>query len=161
MMADAMSFSIRAAATGDLPKINALMHGSSAYRGEYYKIIEGTAVSEMYLADNEVFVAERNGDVLGFYSLVVTSEPAELDLMFVSDDAQRSGIGRVLFEHMKDFARRCSHTTVMIGAHPPAVPFYERMGATRCGVSPPLPRVTWERPLLKLEILEERDALDA
>jgi GNAT superfamily N-acetyltransferase len=160
-MAGAMPFSIRKATADDLPKINALMHGSSAYRGEYYKIIEGTAVSEAYLANNEVFVGERDGDVLGFYGLVVASKPAELDLMFVSDDTQGSGIGRAIFEHMKDIARRCGHTTVMIGAHPPAVSFYERMGAVRCGVSPPLPRVTWERPLLKLELLEERDALDA
>ena len=160
-MADAMLFSIRAATADDLPKINALMHGSSAYRGEYRTIIEGTAVSETYLADNEVFVADRNGDVLGFYGLLVANEPADLDLMFVSDNEQGSGIGRALFEHMKDAARRCGHTTVVIGAHPPAVPFYERMGAVRCGVSPPLPRVTWERPLLKLELLEERDALDA
>jgi GNAT superfamily N-acetyltransferase len=81
--------------------------------------------------------------------------------MFVSDGAQGSGTGRTLFAHMKNVARRRGHTTVVIGAHPPAVPFYERMGAVRCGVSPPLPRVTWERPLLKLELLEERDALDA
>jgi GNAT superfamily N-acetyltransferase len=160
-MADAMPFSIRVATADDLPKINALMHGSSAYRGEYYKIIEGTAVSETYLADHDVFVGERDGSVLGFYGLIVASEPAELDLMFVSDDAQGSGIGRILFEHMKYAARQRGHTTVMIGAHPPAVSFYERMGAVRCGVSPPLPRVTWERPLLKLELLEERDALDA
>jgi GNAT superfamily N-acetyltransferase len=75
-------------------------------------------------------------------------------LMFVSDAAQGSGVGRALFGHMKRTAREHGFGTVTIGSHPPATGFYERMGAVRCGVSDPLPHVSWERPLLKLNVME-------
>jgi GNAT superfamily N-acetyltransferase len=147
------AFSICAANASDLPAINTLMHASRAYRGEYYKIIENYFVTPDYLAKNKVFLVERNGALLGFYSLVVDGI-ADLDLMFVSDDVQGSGVGRALFDHMKTTARQSGYDAVQIGAHPPAVGFYERMGAVRCGVSPPIHGVTWERPLLKLAIAE-------
>ncbi len=149
----AEAFSIRAAAPADLRAMNALMHGSQAYRGEYYRIIEDYFLTEDTLAHNAVFVAERDGALLGFYSLVVEDE-ADLDLMFVSDAAQGMGVGRGLFEHMKAHVRERGFGMVSIGAHPPAVGFYERMGAVRCGVADPLPHVSWERPLLKLNVME-------
>jgi GNAT superfamily N-acetyltransferase len=148
-----MDLVIRAAQAGDLVGINALMHNSGAYRGEYYKIIENYFVTAETLAANEVFVAERDGLLMGFYSLIVDEEP-DLDLMFVSDAAQGKGVGRALFDHMKAASRKRGIRCVRIGSHPPAAAFYERMGAVRCGVSPPLPNVTWERPLFKLDIAE-------
>jgi len=144
---------IRAASSADLGGINALMHGSRAYRGDYYRIIENYFVTEDYLAQHRVFVAEQDTALLGFYSLLVDGEP-DLDLMFVSDDAQGAGVGRSLFDHMKQTARAHGIASIRIGAHPPAAAFYERMGAVRCGISPPLPNVTWERPLFKLAIAE-------
>lgn len=150
-MADA--FAIRAAEPSDLRAMNALMHGSRAYQGEYYRIIENYFVTEDTLAHNAVYIAERNGALLGFYSLVIEGD-ADLDLMFVSDAAQGTGVGRALFEHMKSCAREHGFGTVSIGSHPPSVGFYERMGAVRCGMSEPLPHVSWERPLLKLNVME-------
>lgn len=144
---------IRAAQPYDLDAINTLMHISSAYRGNYYRIIENYFVTIDYLARNEVFIAVRGDTLLGFYGLIVDGEP-DLDLMFVADAAQGLGVGRVLFDHMKQIA--CEHgiASVQIGSHPPAVGFYERMGAVRVGVCAPLPNVSWERPLLRLTLVE-------
>jgi GNAT superfamily N-acetyltransferase len=153
------SFAIRAAELRDLPALNALMHASRAYQGEYYRIIENYFVAPEQLAANKIFLAERAGVILGFYSLVVEGEP-ELDLMFVADAAQGTGAGRVLFDHMKQTAHACGCASVLIGSHPPSVDFYERMGAVRCGTRPPQGRVTWDRPLLKLQIVENAHALD-
>lgn len=147
------AIAIRAAQMSDLPSVNALMHGSSAYQGTYYAIIENYFVTGPYLAANKVYLAERDGELLGFYGLVLGAEP-DLDLMFVSDAAQGSGVGRLLFEHMKSIARRNGVASVRIGSHPPAVGFYESMGAIRVGVSPPSGKISWERPVLKLELLE-------
>ena len=149
----AEAFSIRPADPSDLRAMNALMHGSRAYRGEYYRIIENYFVTEDTLEHNAVAVAERDGTLLGFYSLVVEGE-ADLDLMFVSDAAQGLGVGRALFEHVKATARAHGFATVAIGSHPPSVGFYERMGAVRCGVLAPQGQVSWERPLLQLNITE-------
>lgn len=147
------SLVIRAAQPRDLDSINALMHASSAYQGEYYRIIENYFVTADYLARNKVFVAERGNELLGFYGLIVDGEP-DLDLMFVADVAQGLGMGRALFEHMKQTARTRGIASVQIGSHPPAVGFYESMGAVRVGMCPPLKNVTWERPLLKLDLVE-------
>ena len=144
---------IRSAKATDLQAVNALMHGSSAYQGDYYAIIENYFVTEQYLAANQVFVAEQNGKLLGFYGLIVGDIP-DLDLMFVSDAAQGLGVGRMLFEHMKQAAGQKGIANVQIGAHPSAVGFYERMGAVRVGTCPPTPKISWARPLLKLHILE-------
>jgi len=149
----AEAFSIRAAEPSDLRAMNALMHGSRAYQGEYYRIIEDYFVTADTLEHNAVFVADADGALLGFYSLVVEGE-ADLDLMFVSDAAQGSGVGRALFEHMKRTARAHGFGTVAIGSHPPSVGFYERMGAVRSGVLAPAAHVTWERPLLTLNVME-------
>ena len=149
----AATFQVRIAEPSDLRAMNALMHGSRAYQGEYYRIIENYFVTEDTLEHNAVYVAEGEGALLGFYSLVVEGE-ADLDLMFVSDAAQGSGVGRALFEHMKRVAREHGFGTVTIGSHPPATGFYERMGAVRRGLSDPLPHVSWERPLLKLNVME-------
>ncbi len=145
---------IRRAESRDIVALNALVHGSRASEGEYRAIIEGFAVTQEYLARNEVHLADLEGIVLGFYSLHVEG-PADLDLMFVSDAAQGQGIGRTLFEHAKKLAQRHGHAEITIGAHPPAVAFYERMGAVRCGLSAPIAGVTWERPLLKLSTAED------
>ena len=149
----AEAFQVRSAEPSDLRAMNALMHGSRAYQGEYYRIIENYFVTADTLEHNAVFVAERDGALLGFYSLVIEGE-ADLDLMFVSDSAQGLGVGRALFEHMKRTAREHGFGRVAIGSHPPSVGFYERMGAVRSGVLPPSAHVTWERPLLTLNVME-------
>ena len=153
MSAVSRSFVLRAAEERDLPAINALMHASSAYKGEYYVIIENYVVTSGDLERHRVFVADADGALSGFYSLIVDGK-ADLDLMFVSDAAQGLGVGRALFDHMKQVARRHGHATVLIGSHPPSVGFYERMGAVRRGLAPPIGRVTWERPLLELALAE-------
>ena len=127
------------------------MHASAAYGGAYASILEGYAVSPAQI-DNDLFhVAEHDGSIAGFYSLTLAGEP-ELDLMFVADRAQGSGLGAVLFQHMRIEARRRGIAAVRIVSHPPSVGFYQKMGATIIGTSPPTPRATWERPILNLPV---------
>jgi GNAT superfamily N-acetyltransferase len=149
----AEAFVIRTAEASDLRAMNALMHGSRAYQGGDYRIIEDYFVTTDTLEHHAVFVAERDRTLLGFYSLKIEGG-ADLDLMFVSDSAQGLGVGRALFESMKRAAREHGFGTVSIGSQPPSVGFYERMGVVRSGVLPPQAQVTWERPLLTLNVSE-------
>jgi hypothetical protein len=41
---------------------------------------------------------------------------------------------------------------IHIVSHPPAEPFYRSVGAERVGDVPPVGRITWSRPLLRLDI---------
>ncbi|MFB9392245.1 GNAT family N-acetyltransferase [Streptomyces coeruleoprunus] len=143
------STTIRRATAQDAARLTALVRGSGAYRGTYASIISGYRVTADYIARHRVFVAvDATGRVVGFYALVL--EPPELDLAFVADDAQGTGVGRLLVRHMIAQAREAGLAEVRVVAHPPAEAFYRRMGAERVGtVAPSPPRVTWERPELR------------
>ncbi|MFE3204412.1 GNAT family N-acetyltransferase [Embleya sp. NPDC055664] len=146
------SITIRRAVASDADRLTALVRHSGAYRGHYASIIAGYRVTADYVARHRVFAAVDAGDEpLGFYALVL--DPPELDLAFVADDTQGSGVGRLLIEHMIDEAGRAGLTAVRVVAHPPAEAFYRRLGATRVGtIAPSPPRVGWERPELRFAI---------
>jgi GNAT superfamily N-acetyltransferase len=136
------------AQAGDL---TALMHASSAYQGEYSSILDGYTVTPEYIERNPTFTAMTSDELLGFYALL--TEPPELDILFVSDDAQGLGIGARLITHMLAEAREREIKSVRVVSHPPAAPFYIRMGARRTGTVPPNPpKVRWERPELRFDV---------
>lgn len=87
---------VRCADDRDLPTLNRVMHASSAYGGDYRRILDGYDVTVDQVARDQVWVAESNGDILGFYSLVIQGTP-ERDLMFVADAAQGLGLGAASF----------------------------------------------------------------
>jgi GNAT superfamily N-acetyltransferase len=131
--------------------LTALMHASSAYKGEYASILDGYAVTPEYIERNPTFTATTSDELLGFYALL--TESPELDILFVSDDAQGLGIGARLIAHMLAEARKREIKSVRVVSHPPASPFYIRMGARRTGTIPPNPpKVRWERPELRFDV---------
>jgi GNAT superfamily N-acetyltransferase len=127
-----------------------MMHASSAYTGDYGRILEGYAVTPDQIARDYVFLAE-DAAILGFYSLTLAPEP-ELDLLFVADRAQGRGIGRLLMDHVRATAASLSVPVLKIVSHPPALGFYEASGAKRTGTKPPSGKVGWDRPILELAI---------
>ncbi|MFK4593690.1 GNAT superfamily N-acetyltransferase [Streptomyces pristinaespiralis] len=143
---------IRRATARDAKRLTRLVRGSSAYQGHYAPMVAGYRVGPDYIESHEVFAANgEDGRVLGFYALVLS--PPELDLMFVADDAQGLGIGRLLIEHMRGRARAAALDTVRIVAHPPAEGFYLSVGARRTGTVPARPpAVMWDRPELLLPV---------
>ena len=142
---------LRRAVPKDATALTALVHTSAAYEGEYRAIVDKYEISGAQVRRDQMFIAERSGQVLGFYSLI-TSGMAELDLMFVANSAQGTGVGKLLFQHMAATAATHGIQHVKIIAHPPALGFYQRMGARVVGAKAPAGNVTWERPLLELRI---------
>ncbi|MGW3964780.1 GNAT family N-acetyltransferase [Amycolatopsis sp. NPDC005003] len=129
--------------------LTALMHASSAYQGEYASILDGYVIAPGYVEANPTFAATRHGELLGFYALL----EAELDLLFVADQAQGLGIGRRMVDHMLAEARERGLGSVRVVSHPPALAFYERMGARRTGTIPAKPpKVRWDRPELRFDV---------
>jgi GNAT superfamily N-acetyltransferase len=137
----------------DAAALTALMHGSAAYRGDYAAILAGYAVTADQIERDLIVVAEAEGAILGFYSLTLGEEP-ELDLMFVADAAQGSGLGRRLFDHMRWMAAGQGIANVTIVSHPPSVGFYRSMAAVPVGVKPAGGKATWDRPVLRLTIVD-------
>ncbi|WP_329056439.1 GNAT family N-acetyltransferase [Amycolatopsis sp. NBC_01488] len=131
--------------------LTALMHASSAYQGDYASILDGYVVTPGYVETHPTFTATTGGELLGFYALL--EDPPELDILFVADAAQGLGLGARLVGHMLGEARARGITRVRVVSHPPALPFYLRMGARRTGTIPPNPpKVRWERPELRFDV---------
>lgn len=152
---------IRRAEERDAGRLTRLVRRSRAYEGRYSSMVEGYRVGPDYIVAHRVFVAveelageEGGGErVLGFYSLMV--EPAELDLIFVSDQAQGYGIGRRLVEHMRGEARSAGIDKVRVVSHPPAEGFYRSVGARLVGMVPANPpAVRWDRPEFEFVVVD-------
>lgn len=144
---------IRRATARDAKRLTRLVRNSRAYEGPYAPMVAGYRVGPDYIETHRVFVAVHSGTdrLLGFYSLVL--EPAELDLMFVADDAQGLGIGRLMIAHLRSEAQLAGLTGVRIVSHPPAEGFYRSVGALRTGTAAANPpAVMWDRPELTLPV---------
>jgi GNAT superfamily N-acetyltransferase len=136
-----------------LDVFTALARDSDAYRGRYASVLDDYRLTGEHLVTQVMFAAEDDGEVLGFYGLLV--ERSELDVLFVANAAQGRGIGRTLVAHALAQARQHGLTTVRVVSHPPAAAFYERVGARRIGVVPARPpKVTWDRPELLFDVPE-------
>ncbi|MDX3428267.1 GNAT family N-acetyltransferase [Streptomyces sp. ME01-18a] len=149
---------IRRAVARDAKRLTRLVTCSRAYEGPYAPMVAGYRIGPDYIEAHAVHVAVGDdGRVLGFYALILSPpeppEPPELDLMFVADDVQGRGIGRLLVGHLREEARRAGADAVRVVAHPPAEGFYRSIGAERTGtVAARPPAVMWDRPELTLRV---------
>ncbi|TXS49911.1 GNAT family N-acetyltransferase [Streptomyces sp. t39] len=144
---------IRRATARDARRLTRIVRTSGAYAGHWAAMVDGYTVGPAYIEAHQVFVAVGADErVRGFYALVLS--PPELDLMFVADEAQGLGIGRLLVGHLAGRAREAGLTAVRIVSHPPSEGFYLGMGARRTGTVPAAPpAVRWDRPELELPVL--------
>ncbi|HEX9689802.1 MAG TPA: GNAT family N-acetyltransferase [Thermoanaerobaculia bacterium] len=78
------------------------------------------------LASRDLFVAEWQGEIVGFGQL--DARRGEIEACYVAPEAVASGIGSALLARMEDEARRRGHTVVRLNATLNAEPFYARMG---------------------------------
>jgi GNAT superfamily N-acetyltransferase len=109
-------------------------------------------ISSEFIHDNHVYVAEENGQIQGFYALIVTGNKAELDHMWVQPALIGTGIGKDLFLDAMERAAALKVIAVEISSDPNAAGFYRRMGATEIGESDAsFDGVTRKLPRLKIE----------
>ena len=86
-----------------------------------------------FIAANVAFCAREDAQIVGFYLLTNESDGLHLDHLWIIPRAMGRGIGRALFEHAVEEARKLGHRTLKIEADPNAEGFYTRMGARRMG----------------------------
>src|SRR5690349_1266437 len=86
-----------------------------------------------FIRDNQVYVAEKDGEIRGFYALCVMDHEAELEHMWVTPEAIGTGVGKELFLDAMERAATLQVREIGISADPNAAGFYERMGATHVG----------------------------
>jgi GNAT superfamily N-acetyltransferase len=96
---------------------------------------EDLTISEDFVTTNQVFVAEKDDQILGFYALIIRHDKAELDHLWVAPEYIGSGVGKELFIHAMQNAARRSVSEIEIVSDPHAEGFYRKMGAHRIGES--------------------------
>jgi GNAT superfamily N-acetyltransferase len=82
------------------------------------------------LRARELYVAEADGEPVGWGSLIVRGGVGWLEDLWIDPPWIGRGIGRLLFERVADGARALGARRLEWEAEPNARGFYERMGAT-------------------------------
>jgi ribosomal protein S18 acetylase RimI-like enzyme len=81
-----------------------------------------------YFETNESWTAEVDGQPVAFYTLLDKEGIAWLENLWVRPEDMSRGIGRMLFHHALQVARRRGYGIFQLEADPNAVGFYEKMG---------------------------------
>ncbi|MEM7701784.1 MAG: GNAT family N-acetyltransferase [Pseudomonadota bacterium] len=88
------------------------------------------------LEESFVIVAEEDGALRGVGQLVLNDGTCELEKLFVEPAAIGRGVGKMIFDALRDEAVRDGAERMLVTADPDAVPFYQRMGFRECGHEP-------------------------
>jgi len=105
-----------------------------------------------FIRDNQVYVAEADGEIHGFYALCVNGDKAELEHMWVTPACIGTGVGKELFLDAMERAAALDVRDAELSADPNAAGFYERMGAKQIGeVDSPIDGQVRKLPRLKIE----------
>lgn len=76
-----------------------------------------------------VIVLETQGEVAGFATLIDSGETAgELDLLYVSPDFKKRGVGKLLVRAIEDRVRQQGMTALWVDASEPAAHRLEQLG---------------------------------
>ena len=128
---------IRRSVPEEAELLTRIAHDAKQYWGYPQHWIEhwsaDLTISPEFVRDNQVYVAERDNQICGFYALCVDGAKAELEHLWVAPAYIGSGIGRELFLDAMDRSTAMNVRRIELTADPNAEGFYERMGATRTG----------------------------
>jgi len=114
---------------------------------------EDLTISSDFISNHQVYVAEREGEIIGFYALVVGDQRAELEHMWVAPKDIGTGVGKELFIHAMQTAAGENVSGVEILADPNAAAFYQKMGARQIGeVSSEIDGQPRQMPRLTIDI---------
>ena len=155
-------YKIRRAQDGDEAYLTEISFASKkylAFASEYFTIWESEqTISKKYLPENEVFVLEKDNEILAYYSIVNLHEPFKigeveiekgfwLKQMFIKPENIGEEIGKKLFSHLIDFSKENSIKEIKILADPNTKGFFQKMG---CDYIKEYPSTIKNRTTLKM-----------
>lgn len=146
-----MNEKIRIALPGEAEALTAIAFAAKRtwkYPESYFEIWKDElTITNGYINDNIVFVAENAKQVVGFYSIVtvvndfmagnvLVKKGFWLEHLFIEPSFQRKGIGCLLMKHALNYCKENWIDGLKIFVDPHAKGFYEKMGATFIENSP-------------------------
>lgn len=151
---------IRCGAVEDANELTALVMQAKAHWGYSNTQLQAwrssLEVSAESLAARPASVAELDGRIVGFYSLIPSGSEWDLDDLWVLPAFMGRGIGRALLMHAGHTAAAGGATSLRIESDPYAEQFYLACGAKRVGaVAAPIESEPDRiRPVLSLPVAE-------
>ncbi|HOK63416.1 MAG TPA: GNAT family N-acetyltransferase [Soehngenia sp.] len=89
-------------------------------------------ISEDFIINNPTFVLEED-KIIGFYSIIESSEGVILEYFYIDPSYIRKGYGKILWDHLIEFCKNRGILELDFVASNEAMPFYEKMGAIKVG----------------------------
>ena len=134
------SFLIRRAVISEQKELEALqLRASLTNVGDRDALLANPDAIELpidQIAAGAVFVAERNGEIVGFTALLPRPDgDVELDALFVDPDVRRCGVGRSLVDHCVQVASAQGSVALCVIGNPHASDFYTACGFTVVGTT--------------------------
>ncbi|MEX0284380.1 MAG: GNAT family N-acetyltransferase [Paracoccaceae bacterium] len=127
-----MSVLIRSAIVDDAPALTACVtRAYAAYETRIPDLPDVAAGLEQDIADHVVWVAERDGAILGGIVLILGTETATLANVAVDPDARGLGVGRHLITTAEDTCRQRGIPALILSTHvemPENLRLYEHLG---------------------------------
>ena len=128
---------IRRAAAEEAEALTKIAHDAKRHWGYPERWIkhwqQDLTISPEFITSNDVYVAECDRELSGFYALVVRRDKAELEHMWVAPAHIGQGVGKELFVHAMQTAAGQNVDEVEICSDPHAEGFYRKMGAEKFG----------------------------
>ena len=139
-----MNLKISLATKADASALTAIAFKAKRHWGypdEYFLIWESElSISEAYIANNIVYKAVLDSEIVGFYSLVhVENEFYSVNVkvlkgwwlehIFILPEYHKQGIGKALIDHSKETLSSHNAKECFIFVDPYAKGFYEKLGA--------------------------------
>ena len=155
-----MDIQIRRADPDEAPVLTELAHAAKRHWGYPESWIENwqadLTITKEFIAENDVFVAVSDNEVVGCGALVLGDSVAELEHMWIKPKRMGDGVGRALFTHLKERAAQLDRSALEISSDPNAEGFYERMVARRIGeVRADIDGQTRVLPRMRLELIHQ------
>lgn len=131
---------VRRARPDEAIPLTELAYRSKAHWGydrEFMEACRATLrVSAELISGADVYVADVEGRVVGFYSLAPWHSDLELYHFFVDPPAMGNGVGRLLWDDAVRRASERGYSRLLIQSDPFAEGFYLKLGAERIGEVP-------------------------
>jgi GNAT superfamily N-acetyltransferase len=133
---------------GILTKISFESKGHWGYPKAFFDLwTDELTISSDDIQNNDVFVVEKEGAIVGYYSIVELTDDIDvsgirinkgfwLEHMFIEPSSIGKGIGTKMFDHLRDRCRSRGITELGILADPNSKGFYEKMGCEYKGEYP-------------------------
>jgi GNAT superfamily N-acetyltransferase len=131
-MSDAIH--VREGHEADFRRLRQIAVDSKAHWGYERALVEDWAEGGDFepesLGQRLVYVADEDGQAVGWASLIPRGEVGWLEDLWIEPAWIGRGVGRMLFEHVKERARALGAKRLEWEAEPNARGFYERMGGS-------------------------------